>query len=244
MSRVEFQSVFKQLGTTEVLKGIDLKLPANRITAVVGESGSGKSTLLEHINGLLKPDSGKVRVAGVDLDYADLTSVRRTIGYAVQGIGLFPHLTVTQNISLLARIEGWLPSRIAARRGELMDMMELPAGLGERYPSGLSGGQQQRVGICRALMLKPKLILLDEAFSGVDPITRRAIHEEFLRLQSAEEITVVLVTHDMSEARHLAHYLVVLKDGRVAQADSLAAVVAAPGSDYVAGLFASGAQGS
>jgi osmoprotectant transport system ATP-binding protein len=225
---VQFRNVSKRFGATQALREISLELPALGITAVVGESGSGKSTLLQHINGLLRPDSGEVCVFGQPIDYHNLPAFRRRIGYAVQGIGLFPHLTVAANIALLARLEGWDDARTRRRIETLMSLMELDAALAERYPHTLSGGQQQRVGLCRALMMAPPLMLLDEPFSGLDAVTRSSLHERILALQDRAPMAIVLVTHDMREAERLASHLVVLRQGRVVQAGALSAVLAQP----------------
>ncbi len=225
---VQFRNVSKRFGATEALHEISLKLPELGITAVVGESGSGKSTLLQHINGMLRPDAGEVRVFGAPVNYNALPAFRRRIGYAVQGIGLFPHLTVADNIGLLARLEGWSTDRVRKRIDTLMALMELDAALAPRYPHMLSGGQQQRVGLCRALMMSPPLMLLDEPFSGLDAVTRRGLHERLLALQERSPMAIVLVTHDMREAERLASHLVVLLRGSVVQAGSLPAVLAEP----------------
>ncbi len=237
MNCVEFESVFKSFDETPVLEDITLELPGDVTTAVVGESGSGKSTLLEHINGLLRPDSGNVRVFGQAVAYDQLVEFRRRIGYAVQSVGLFPHLTVFDNIALLARLEAWSEDKIHERIRELFSLLELPDGIERRYPHSLSGGQQQRVGLCRAMMLRPPLLLLDEPFSGVDPITRVAIHEEFLRLQQQEPVSVVLVTHDTKEAVLLAHFLVIIHKGRIMQTGSVEDVLNAPADERVAQMF-------
>ncbi len=233
---IEFDSVSRSFGANRVLDNISLALPAQKTTAVVGASGSGKSTLLRHINAMERPDSGTVRVFGEPVPRDSLTAFRRRIGYAVQAVGLFPHLTVARNVTLLAELDGWTKDEIAARLDSLMRLMELPADLRHRYPHQLSGGQQQRVGLCRAMMLKPELLLLDEPFSGVDPITRGDIHREFERLQAAEPVSVVLVTHDMREARRLSQYLVVLRDGAVLHAGPTAEALENPGHPYVARL--------
>ena len=158
---------------------------------------------------------------------------RRRIGYAVQGGGLFPHLTSRQNITLLARLEGWRQEDIAVRYAELLDEMDLPTDVSSRYPHQLSGGQQQRVGLCRALMLKPGLLLLDEPFSAVDPIIRAGIYERFEYVQRHESVSTVLVTHDMREAVRLGDRLVILKDGRVLRSGPTNEVVQEPGDPYV-----------
>jgi len=220
-----------------VLRDVDLALPRASTTAIVGESGSGKTTLLQLVNGVLRPDAGAVEVFGAPVPKNDLVRHRRRIGYAVQGSGLFPHLTIEGNVTLLARLEGWPAERVAARFADLMAQMNLPLALAERYPVALSGGQQQRVGLARALMLEPELLLLDEAFSAVDPITRSDIYDSFLAAQRRSGVSAVLVTHDLREAVRLADYLVVLREGRVLQAAPPRQVLDAPAEDYVARLL-------
>ena len=213
---VEFRNVGKSYADdVPVLQGISLDVPEGVTTALVGESGSGKSTLLQIINGLVEPDQGEVRVFGEALDYRQLPRVRRRMGYAVQGAGLFPHMTVEQNITLMARLEGWTRPDINSRYEFLLGLLDLPLDFSRRYPNSLSGGQQQRVSLCRAMMLNPSLLLLDEPFSALDPITRESIHQEFLRLQQAESRSILLVTHDMAEAIKLAQYLVILRSGEI-----------------------------
>ena len=238
-SIVEFDNITHRYGEQAVFADLDLALPAGTTSAIVGTSGSGKSTLLGLINGLLRPDRGQVRVFGSPVPYAALSDFRRRIGYAVQGTGLFPHLNVTGNVTLMARLAGWTDSAMDSRVRELMGLMALDEELAERFPHELSGGQQQRAGICRALMLKPELLLLDEPFSGVDPLTRADIHTRFQELSGRAVSSVVLVTHDMTEALTLASYLVVLQQGEVAQAGDRDSLLAAPANDYVAQLLAS-----
>lgn len=237
-SCIEFDRIVKRYGETTVIKGISLALPRNVTTALVGESGSGKSTLLQITNGLVVPEEGSVRLDGEPLDYDDLPAIRRRMGYAVQGAGLFPHMTVERNITLMAEIEGWSATQIQDRYAYLLGLLELPEEFSDRYPHSLSGGQQQRVSLCRAMMLNPKLMLLDEPFSALDPITRESIHQEFIRIKEAESRSIILVTHDMAEAVKLAQHLVILKDGEVQQEGDIDAVRAAPDNDYVAQLFA------
>lgn len=235
-SCVHFQGVSKSWGATEVLHSIDLKMPATMVTALVGESGSGKSTLLQLANGLIKPDAGNVSIMGSPIDYGQLPRLRRRMGYAVQGGGLFPHMTVFNNVTLVARLEGWSHAKMTERVDELFALFSLQSELLHRYPHELSGGQQQRVSLCRAIMLAPSLLLLDEPFSALDPITRAAIHEDFNALRSATNATV-LVTHDMAEAVRLADYLVVLREGRVVQEGEVGSVRSAPADEYVSHLF-------
>jgi osmoprotectant transport system ATP-binding protein len=203
----------------------------------VGESGSGKSTLLRMVNGLVLPDTGDVKLLGEKIDYKNLPAIRRTMGFAVQGAGLFPHLTVMENITLIARLESWSEERISQRYDELFDLLALSGEFSDRYPHMLSGGQQQRVSLCRAMMLNPPLMLLDEPFSALDPITRRNIQDEFLNLQTVERRSVILVTHDMGEAEKLADFLVIIREGEVIQQGTLAEVESNPADEYVSRLF-------
>jgi len=203
----------------------------------VGPSGSGKSTLLQLINGLVRPNQGKISVFGKAIDYAHLPELRLKIGYAVQGTGLFPHMTAMENICLLGRIKKWPSRRITARVEELMALVGLEEDLGSRYPHELSGGQQQRVGLCRAMMLEPELFLLDEPFGALDPITRHEIHDEFLTLQKSERRTMVLVTHDIREALKLAQRIVILDGGRLVQEGPCQDVVKNPANAFVRHLL-------
>lgn len=189
------------------------------------------------INGLLLPDAGEVLLAGKPLDYQDLPATRRRMGYAVQGAGLFPHLTIKDNAALVASLEGWSEQDITKRLSHLFGLLDLDQEFLDRFPNSLSGGQQQRVGLCRAMMLNPPLLLLDEPFSALDPITRRSIHTEFKKLQAAESRTIVLVTHDMVEAMKLAQHIVILKSGEIAQQGSVADVRDNPADDYVKSLL-------
>ena len=234
---VRFENVWKSyLPEQPVLKGVDLSLPAGATTAIVGESGSGKTTLLQLVNAVQQPDQGKVLVFGEAIP-DDLIRFRRQIGYSVQGAGLFPHMTNRENVTLLARLEGWSEDQIDERFTALLEEMELPEEVAERFPRELSGGQQQRVGLCRALMLKPRLLLLDEPFSAVDPITRVGIYERFREVQAHEGVSSLLVTHDMREAVKLAQMLVIVAEGEVAQAGPVPEVLAEPATDYVAELL-------
>ncbi len=234
---VRFENVWKSYVPDEpVLKDVSLALPAGATTAIVGESGSGKTTLLQLVNAVQQPDDGSVRVFGEPIP-EDPIRFRRQIGYSVQGAGLFPHMTSQENVTLLARLEGWSTEVIAARFAEMLDEMELPGEVADRFPRELSGGQQQRVGLCRALMLKPRLLLLDEPFSALDPITRVGIYERFKEVQAHEGVSSLLVTHDMREAVKLAQMLVIVAEGQVAQAGPVSEVLANPATDYVAELL-------
>src|SRR3990172_1858678 len=233
MIPIAFDHVSKFYGSEVALEEIHLAFEENQTSAVVGTSGSGKSTLIQLINGLVKPDKGTVLVFGEPIDYQHLPELRLLMGYAVQRTGLFPHLTVEQNIALLARLNHWEPGRTKARAEELMRLVNLPLGLRARYPHELSGGQKQRVGLCRAMMLNPKIFLLDEAFGALDPITRNEIHEEFLRLQESEARTIVLVTHDLREALKLAKRIVILHRGRLMQYGTSEDILKHPANEFV-----------
>jgi osmoprotectant transport system ATP-binding protein len=230
---VEFDAVSLRRGDVLALDEVSLSLPRGRTTAVLGASGSGKSTLVQLIIGLLRPDAGRVQVLGRPIDYDDPRPLRRRIGYAVQDVSLFPHLLVRDNILLPGVLDRWpVPAR-QTRLAELLELMQLPPEVLDRYPHELSGGQQQRAGLCRAMLRNPELLLLDEPFSGLDTLTRAGIHEQFLELQRRAPVSTVLVTHDPQEAINLAHSLVVMQSGRVQQFGTVAEVTAQPANDYV-----------
>ena len=236
MSVIEFENICKSYKQTRVLKNVSLSLPEAQTTAIVGESGSGKSTLLQLVNGLIQPDSGILKIEGQKINYRSISSVRKKMGYVVQGAGLFPHLTIRRNITLLAQLSGWEPRSMDERCDELLDEFGLDADLSERYPHSLSGGQQQRVGLCRALMLDPRLLLLDEPFSALDPITRGSIYNQFLKVIRKDK-SIILVTHDINEALKLAGHLVILRNGRVIQEGEPRSVVKHPADEYVKRFF-------
>ena len=236
MSVIEFENICKSYNQTRVLKDVSLSLPEAQTTAIVGESGSGKSTLLQLVNGLIQPDSGILKIEGQKINYRSISSVRKKMGYVVQGAGLFPHLTIRRNITLLAQLSGWEPRSMDERCDELLDEFGLDADLSERYPHSLSGGQQQRVGLCRALMLDPRLLLLDEPFSALDPITRGSIYNQFLKVIRKDK-SIILVTHDINEALKLAGHLVILRNGRVIQEGEPRSVVNHPADEYVKRFF-------
>lgn len=224
MSVLTLEAVGKRYGDATVLDDVSLDFTAGHITAIIGRSGCGKSTLLKICNGLVAPDTGLARVFGQVLDYNNLPLLRRRLGYAVQGTGLFPHLSARQNITLLASLEGWSQERIEQRVTELLQLTHLQHSQLHKFPHQLSGGQQQRVGLCRAMMLRPEILLLDEPFAAIDPITRQDIHRQLLELHQAEPTTAVLVTHDMREAMRLADHIVIMDEGRIRCSQSTAAL--------------------
>ena len=203
-----------------VLDGLTLEVGAGETLALVGRSGAGKSTILKTINGLLVPDSGSVEVEGRDTRAWNPFELRRRIGYVLQEIGLFPHLTVEENVGVVPRLLGWAPARIAERCREMLRLVGLPPETYATRPAlDLSGGQRQRVGVARALAADPPILLMDEPFGALDPVTRAELHREFRRIQGALAKTVVIVTHDMAEAFALATRVGVLDGGRIAQID-------------------------
>jgi len=220
-----------------VLKNINLQISDNETTALVGESGSGKTTLLQLVNGLTKPSNGHVEVFDEKVDYENITDLRKKMGYAVQGGGLFPHMTVYENITVMAKLNEWSKDKIEQRAHYVIELVNLKKELVDRFPHNLSGGQQQRVSLCRSMMLNPELLLLDEPFSALDPITKGYIHEEFLKLQKAEARAIVIVTHDMEEAIKLADNIVVIKDGKIIQSGMTEEIVNNPQDEYVSELL-------
>ena len=211
---IAFEGVSVEFGGLRVLRDIHFRVRPGALCALVGPSGSGKSTLLRLVNRLVAPTAGVVRVRGRDVAGEDPARLRRSIGYAIQSVGLFPHRTVAQNIGTVPRLLGWEKARIAARVEELLALVRLEPALAARYPVELSGGQAQRVGLARALAADPDILLMDEPFGAVDPIARRGLRAELRRIHAATGKTVLLVTHDPGEALELATDLAVLRDGR------------------------------
>ena len=214
---IEFRSVgFRLSNGRALLSGLDLEVYQGETLILLGRSGCGKTTTLKLINRLLDPTEGEVRVEGTATTRWDPIRLRRRVGYVIQEIGLFPHLTVEENVGVVPRLEGWEAEKIRARTRELLDMVGLePGRFATRYPRELSGGQRQRVGVARALAADPPIILLDEPFGALDPITRREIQQEFRSLQKRLGKTLVFVTHDVREAFLLASRIALLKDGKM-----------------------------
>lgn len=213
---VEFENVGFAFDQKRVLDGVGFEVRAGEALVLLGRSGSGKSTALRLVNRLLVPDSGEVRVEGRATTEWSATRLRRRIGYVIQELGLFPHLTVSENVAVVPRLLEWPPERVRARTEELLDLVGLPAAeFGERYPRALSGGQKQRVAVARGLGADPAILLCDEPFGALDPITRGELQREFRRLSRHLEKTVLFVTHDVREARYLADRVGLLADGRL-----------------------------
>ncbi|HMQ68417.1 MAG TPA: ATP-binding cassette domain-containing protein [Ignavibacteria bacterium] len=217
MHPVIFENTDKYYADKKVLDNVSFSMEENKISVILGRSGSGKSTILKLINGLLKPDSGTVKVFGEKIIHSDIYELRKQIGYSVQGTSLFPHMNVYENITLLGRLNKWNKEKISDRLDILLKFVDLPEKFLKKYPAELSGGEQQRVGICRAMMLNPKIFLLDEAFGALDPTTKSEIHSELLRIQSIEPRTIVIVTHDLQEAFKLADRIIIIEKGVIRQ---------------------------
>lgn len=236
---IELHEVRKIYPGGEVaLRGISLRIEAGSTVALCGPSGCGKTTTLKLINRLVLPTSGRVVVNGHDVAAVDPIALRRGIGYVVQEAGLFPHLTAQENVEVVPRLLKWPAPRRLARVQELFALVGLEYGLyGGRYPAELSGGQRQRVGLARALAVDPPLVLMDEPFGALDPLTRRRLQREFLALNARLRKTVVLVTHDVEEAFLLADRVAVMSDGALVQVGTPDEIRAAPASEFVASFF-------
>jgi osmoprotectant transport system ATP-binding protein len=231
---ITIEKLTKRYGATTVVDGVSLEVARNSLTVIVGTSGSGKSTLLRMVNRLVEPSSGRVLIDGRDTRAEPAYLLRRRIGYAIQGHGLFPHRTVAENIATVPRLLGWEPSRIEARVRELLRAFQLdPAVYAGQFPHQLSGGQQQRVGVARALAAEPALLLMDEPFGALDPIIRAKAQDDLLEAQRRFGTTIVLVTHDMDEAFRLGDHVAVMSEGRVLQYDRPAALLTQPADALV-----------
>jgi len=222
MAAVEFRDVsFTRPGGLRVLDRFDIAVESGEVVALVGRSGAGKSTLLKLVNKLLDPDSGEVIVEGRSTRDWEAIRLRRRVGYVLQEVGLFPHMTIAGNIGLVPKLERWASGRTEARVGELLDLIGLDRrAFAGRWPDELSGGQRQRVGVARALAVDPPILLMDEPFGALDPVTRVELHGEFRRIQERVRKTVLIVTHDMREAFALATRIGVLDAGQLAAFDT------------------------
>jgi osmoprotectant transport system ATP-binding protein len=225
---IEFRGVsFARPGQPRVLDRFNLTVESGDVLALVGRSGAGKSTLLRLVNRLLLPDEGAVLVQGRDTREWEPIALRRSVGYVLQDVGLFPHMSVADNVAVVPRLERWRADRVGPRVHELLDLVGLPAKeFANRWPDELSGGQRQRVGVARALAVDPPVLLMDEPFGALDPLTRAELHAEFRRIQTRLRKTVIIVTHDMGEAFALADRVGVIEDGTLIANDRAAAVAA------------------
>ena len=216
------------------VSNVSLNVKKGEFLGLIGESGSGKTTTLKMINRLQEPSSGEIRVKGENVLDRNPEELRRNIGYVFQGIGLFPHYTVLENVSAVPELLRWEKQRINKRCEETLRMVGLPIeSYGSRYPSQLSGGQQQRVGVARALAAEPEVILMDEPFGALDPITRAELQEEVKRIHQQLDLTIIMVTHDMTEALLMADRIAVMKGGEILQIGTPAELLNYPDHDYV-----------
>jgi osmoprotectant transport system ATP-binding protein len=231
---IELDHVTKRYEGRSVVDELSLDIPAGEFCVFLGSSGCGKSTTLRMINRLVVADAGTIRVGGEDVTRIPAEALRRRIGYAIQSTGLFPHWTVEDNIATVPRLLKWQDDRVGQRVTELLELFRLdPAGYRRKYPHQLSGGEQQRVGVARALAADPELLLMDEPFAAVDPITRDALQGELARIHRATRKTIVFVTHDIEEALRLATSIAIMDKGRIAQLGTPLELLEHPANDFV-----------
>jgi len=236
---IELRGLTKTYAGRNVVDDLNLEVAAGELLVLLGSSGCGKTTTLKMINRLIEPTSGSVRIGGRDALATPGHELRRRIGYGFQQVGLFPHMSVAENVSVTPSLLGWEPERIRARVDALLEMVQLdPADFRDRDPARLSGGEQQRVGIARALAAEPEVLLLDEPFGALDPLTRDHLQQALQKIRAALGLTVVFVTHDMVEALLLGDRIAVLRDGALVQVGTPAALLARPADAGVAELMA------
>ncbi|EGT4354555.1 ABC transporter ATP-binding protein [Cronobacter sakazakii] len=235
---IEFKQVSKFYNGGAAVKDLSLTFAEGAFSVLIGTSGSGKSTTLKMINRLVEHDAGEIRFAGEEIRQFSPEALRRRMGYAIQSVGLFPHWTVAQNVATVPQLLKWPKARIQARVDELLALLGLaPDAFRDRYPHQLSGGQQQRVGVARALAADPEVLLMDEPFGALDPVTRSALQQEMRRIHQLLGRTIVLVTHDIDEALGLAEHLVLMDNGEVVQQGTPLALLTAPRNDFVRDFF-------
>ena len=239
VSAIEFRDVsFSRPGRAQVLDHFNLSVEGGDVLALVGRSGSGKTTLLKLVNRLLLPDAGAIFVEGRDTREWEPIPLRRRTGYVLQDVGLFPHMSIADNVAVVPRLLGWERGEVDRRVDELLALVELaPGDFRDRFPDQLSGGQRQRVGVARALAARPKLMLLDEPFGALDPITRTALQAELRRIHRELALTTIMVTHDLVEALTLADRIAVMLRGELRQVGTPSELMASPADDYVAKLM-------
>jgi osmoprotectant transport system ATP-binding protein len=236
---IELERLSRRYGEALAVDDLSLRVARGELLVLLGGSGSGKTTTLKMVNRLIEPSAGCVRIDGRDTRELPPHALRRGIGYCFQQVGLFPHLSVARNVAITPQLLGWSSQRIAARVDELLELALLePASFRDRRPDQLSGGEQQRVGLARALAAEPQVVLLDEPFGALDPLTRDHLQSWFLRLRRRVGFTAIFVTHDMVEALALGDRIAVLKQGRLAQVGTPSQLLNAPADDYVAELMA------
>jgi osmoprotectant transport system ATP-binding protein len=232
---VKLEHIKKSYGRTTVIADLNLEIEKGEFVVLIGPSGCGKTTTLKMINRLIEPTSGSIFIDGEDITKVNPVMLRRKIGYVIQQIGLFPNMTIAQNIEVVPKLLKWPPEKRKQRTRELLQLVDMdPEEYLNRYPVELSGGQQQRIGVLRALAVEPPLILMDEPFGALDPITREALQDEVKKLQRRLNKTIIFVTHDMDEALKMADLIILMKEGQVVQAASPETLLANPADDFVA----------
>lgn len=239
---ITFENVSKRFGGSGyyAVDHLSFSVEEGAFITILGSSGCGKTTLLKMVNRLYEPDMGKIFLFGEDISSVNVVELRRRIGYVIQQTGLFPHMTISENIATVPKLLKWDKERIATRVTELLELVGLePGEFCNRYPSQLSGGQQQRVGLARALAAKPKIMLMDEPFGAVDAITRLGLQEELLRIHRGVKRTFLLVTHDIHEAFKLGTRVLIMNEGKICRFDSPVNIIREPGDDFTASLIQS-----
>lgn len=237
-SIIKLEGVFKSYRDNKILKDFNLDIKKGEFLTIIGSSGCGKTTILKLINGLLTPDDGKIYVGGEDISKVNQIELRRSIGYVIQGVGLFPHMNVRKNISYVPNLTKKESKReIELKVEKLIKVVGLSADMLNRYPSELSGGQRQRIGIARALAASPSILLMDEPFGAVDEITRKLLQEEILRIYKEFNVTIIFITHDIKEALKLGTRVLVMDKGEVIQLDAPQEIIENPRTNFVRQLI-------
>jgi osmoprotectant transport system ATP-binding protein len=231
---IQFQGIVKTYGSIRAVDGVDLEIRTGELCVLVGTSGCGKSTLLRTVNRMVEPDQGEVRIDGQPVREHPAEDLRRTMGYVIQSVGLFPHMTVGENIAVVPRLLGMSSREVTSRVSEMLDLVGLSVGWAGRWPRELSGGEAQRVGVARALAADPPILLMDEPFGSVDPLTRVRLQREFLSIQRRLHKTVLFVTHDVEEAIRLADRIAVMRSGRILRYATPEQFIASDADGFVA----------
>jgi osmoprotectant transport system ATP-binding protein len=238
MNLIEFKNIVKKYRNKTIIKPFSIDIEAGQLVVFIGPSGCGKTTLLKMINKLIQPSAGKIFVNGKDISNMDAIELRRNIGYVIQNTGLFPHMSIRENLELIPKLKGEDPTKIAEKTEELLHVVGLnPSEFLDRFPKELSGGQQQRVGVARAFSTDSDIILMDEPFSALDPVTRNSLQDELVQMQKELNKTIIFVTHDMDEAIKIADKICILKDGDILQFDTPENILKNPANEFVEGFI-------
>jgi osmoprotectant transport system ATP-binding protein len=238
MTSITFDEVSKYFPNQQqsAVDSISFQVESGELVVLIGPSGSGKTTLLKMVNRLYEPTGGRIRIGEKDISSQTVTGLRRRIGYVIQQVGLFPHLTVEKNISIVPELVGWDRKRIEQRIEELLDLVRLPQNYRKRYPRQLSGGEQHRVGLARALAANPEILLMDEPFAAIDAINRIRLQDEMIKIQKRLHKTILFVTHDVDEALRLANRIAILKEGKLVQFAEPKEILTQPSNEFVSNL--------